>query len=179
MLSAGVGSRYVVVSGPAASGKTVLAHAIAEELGWPLIAKDTIKAGLMSIRSPSDVESARQVGHAAVAVLLALAEEARGAAVLEAVWRHDQGRDRLSSLPGPVVEVFCHCNRSLLETRYATRARRPGYVPEHRHPSELWSPETFEPVALGWTVVEVDTTNEVDVGAVVSAIRRELDRTAP
>ncbi len=178
MPSGSVGPRYVIVSGPAASGKTVVAHAIADELGWALIGKDTIKAGLMSILSPSDVESARQVGSAAVAVLLAVAAEARGGAVLEAVWRHDQGRDRLAGLPGPVVEVFCHCDRSFLETRYATRARRPGYVPEHRDPSELWSPETFEPVALGWTVVEVDTTSQVDLGGVVSAIRRELGLTA-
>jgi cytidylate kinase len=41
VLSGGVGPRYVVVSGPAASGKAVVAHAIADELGWPLIAKDT------------------------------------------------------------------------------------------------------------------------------------------
>jgi len=175
--SGGVGSRYVVVSGPAASGKTVVAHAIADGLGWPLIAKDIIKAGLMSIMSPGDMDAARQVGRAAVAVLLTVAKEVRGGAVLEAVWRHDQGRDRLSSLSGPVVEVFCHCDRSALEARYATRARPPGYVPEHLDPSELWSPETFEPVALGWTVVEVDTTNEVDVGPVVTAIRRELDLT--
>jgi hypothetical protein len=75
------------------------------------------------------------------------------------------------------MEVFCHCDRSSLEARYATRARPPGYVPEHREQSELWSPETFEPVALGWAVMEVDATNEVDVGPVVTAIRRELDLT--
>jgi predicted kinase len=38
--------RYVVVSGPAASGKTVLAQAISAELEWPRISKDEIKEAL-------------------------------------------------------------------------------------------------------------------------------------
>jgi hypothetical protein len=54
----------------------------------------------------ADVETARHVGRAAVMVLLAVASEIREGAVLEAVWRQDQGRDAVSSLPGPIVEVF-------------------------------------------------------------------------
>lgn len=172
----GVGSRYVIVSGPAASGKSVVAHAIAGELGWPVIAKDTIKAALISVLSPHDLQAAREVGRAAVAVLLVVAAEVRGGVVLDAVWRHDQGRHRLPELSGHVVEVFCRCDRSVLEARYATRVRPAGYVPEYGDPSELWSPETFEPVALGWPVVEVDTTREVDLRAALTAIRRKLDQ---
>jgi chloramphenicol 3-O-phosphotransferase len=171
-----VGARYVVVSGPPASGKTLLAHAIADDLDWPLIAKDSIKAALTSVASPHDVEGAKQVGRTALVVLLAVADDVRGGAVLEAVWRHDQCRHRMSDLPGWVVEVFCRCDLSVLEARYAARVRPPGYVPEHQYPSELWSPETFTPLGLGWPVVEVDTTAEVDLAAVLAAIRQKLDR---
>ena len=45
----GVDQRYVIVSGPAASGKTLVARGLSDELGWPLLAKDTIKAALMSV----------------------------------------------------------------------------------------------------------------------------------
>lgn len=166
---------YVVVSGPAASGKTAVARLLADELRWPLISKDTIKLALMSSLPMADVDVAREVGRAAMIVLLAVAPEMRGGVVLEAVWRYGQGRDGLTTLSGPVVEIFCCCDRSTLEARYKARSRPTGYVPEHRDPAELWSSETFEPVAMDWPVIEVDTTNEVDRVALVSAVRRALD----
>jgi predicted kinase len=163
---------YLVVSGPAASGKTPVARGLADELGWPLLAKDTIKAALMSVMPVADVEDARRLGRAAMEVLLAVAAEARGGAVLEAVWRRDQGRGAVSSLPEAVVEVFCRCDRPTLEARYAARRRSAGYVPEHQDPAELWSPETFEPLAGGWSVIEVDTAGEVDPVALADKVRQ-------
>jgi predicted kinase len=167
--------RYVVVSGPAASGKTTLARRLADELGVPLLAKDTIKAALFAVLDVPDIETARRVGRAAVTVLLALAGEVRGDAVLESVWPRSQSVADLSRLEGSLVEIFCRCDRSSAEARYAARSQtRPaGYVPEHRHSSELWTSETAEPVAGGWPVIEVDTTNPVDVAALAMCIRDE------
>ena len=174
MAAGGIEARYLVVSGPPASGKTTIARGLADELGWPIVAKDTIKSALRSALPVADVDTSRHVGRAAVMVLLALASEIREGAVLEAVWRHDQGRDAVSRLPGPIVEVFCRCDRPTLEARYATRSRPSGYVPEHRDPSELWSSETFEPVAGGWPVIEVDTAEAVDFLALVDEVREAL-----
>jgi len=42
--SDGVDRHYLIVSGPAASGKTLVARGVSDELGWPIFAKDTIKA---------------------------------------------------------------------------------------------------------------------------------------
>jgi predicted kinase len=167
----GVDRRYVIVSGPAASGKTLVARGLSDELGWPLFAKDTIKAALISVLPVADADDARRLGRAAVEVLLAVAAEVTGGAVLEAVWR-DQGRDAVSSLHGVVVEVFCRCDRPTLEARYAARRRPPGYVLEHQDPAELWSPETFEPLAGGWSVIEVDTAGEVDPVALAARVRQ-------
>ena len=170
--------RYVVVSGPAASGKSVLAGLLADGLRWPLVSKDAIKAAVLSALPMTDADVARAVGDAGMTVLLAVAAELRGGVVLDAVWRRDKGREGLRTLPGPVVEVFCSCDRSTIETRYEARSRLAGYVTEHRDPSELWSAETFEPVALNWPVIEVDTTNEVDRVALMAAVRHALDTPA-
>lgn len=169
-----VDRRYLIVSGPAASGKTLVARGLSDELGWPLLAKDTIKAALMSVLPVTDVDDARQLGRAAVVAMLAVAAEVTGGAVLEAVWRRDQGRDAVSGLPGAVVEVFCRCDRTTLETRYAARRRPSGYVPEHQDFAELWSPETFEPLAGEWSVIEVDTACEVDSIALADKVRQAI-----
>jgi predicted kinase len=132
--SDGVDRHYLIVSGAAASGKTLVARGLSDELGWPIFAKDTIKAALMSVLPVADVDDARRLGRAAVEVLLAVAAEVTGGAVLEAVWRRDQGRDEVSSLPGAVVEVFCRCDRPTLEARYAARRRSAGYVPNTKTP---------------------------------------------
>ena len=75
MGSDGVDRHYLIVSGPAASGKTLVARGLSDELGWPIFAKDTIKAALMSVLPVADVDDARRLGRAAVEVLLAVAAE--------------------------------------------------------------------------------------------------------
>ena len=164
---------YVVVSGPAASGKTTLARPLADELGLPLLAKDTIKVALFGVLPVLDIETARLVGRAAVSVPLAVAAEGGFGAVLESVWYRSQAIAELRRLDGSLVEVFCRCDRAILEARYATRSgKRPvGYVPEHRDPTELWTSETTEPVAGGWPVIEVDTNRSVDVAALVRRVK--------
>ena len=154
--------RYVVVSGPAASGKTVLAQALSVELGWPLISKDEIKAALMEVRTPKTSEDAAAVGRTAMAALLRLAANTPSGAVLDAVWRRGQGRYELRDLPGDVVEVFCRCPVAVMRARYAARSRPERYVSEHRTAEDLWSAETMVPLSRGWPVIDVDTTGLVD-----------------
>src|SRR3954447_23688031 len=98
MESAPEAASYVVVSGPAASGKTTLARRLADELCVPLLAKDTIKAALFSALDVRDIEAAQLAGRAAVTVLLALAHELRGCVVLESVWPRAQSVGDLSRL---------------------------------------------------------------------------------
>src|SRR5215472_16081535 len=140
---------YVVVSGPAASGKTTQARALAAALGLPLIAKDTIKEALMTVLPVPDVATSRTIGTASVAALLAVAAQAPGA-VLESVWHRSRSLPDLSTLPGNIVEVFCRCDRAVAAQRYARRAgHAAGHLDAERTATELWNDEVARPVAGG------------------------------
>jgi predicted kinase len=161
---------YVVVSGPPASGKSSLAPALAAALDLPLLAKDVVKDALVDALGAPDLPRSRELGRAAVQVLLAVARTS-GYGVLEGVW-YDRTRTALAELPGPLVEVFCRCPPDVLRARYATRrtGRGAGYLDLERESAELWNSEVGTPVAGGWPVLEVDTAGEVDVTALAARV---------
>lgn len=162
---------YVVVSGPPGSGKTTLAWALASELRLPLIAKDTIKDALIEALTAPDLDESRRLGGAAVRAMLAVAA-ANDAAVLDSVWHRSRAVGEISALPGPIVEVFCRCERELVRSRYQERAAsRAHYFDEERTDDELWNDEVAEPVAGGWPVIEVDTSGYVDVAALAVRVK--------
>jgi predicted kinase len=77
---------FVAVGGVPASGKSTVAALLAPALGLPLLAKDTIKHGLMdALGDPTDVAQSRELGRAAVHAVLALAAANTGA-VLDSTW---------------------------------------------------------------------------------------------
>jgi predicted kinase len=161
---------FVVVSGPPASGKSTLAPALATELDLPLLAKDVIKDVLVGALGAPDLPRSRQLGRAAVLVLLTVAADV-GCGVLESVW-HGYARVPLRGLPGPTVEVFCRCDPRVLRTRFAARSagRGAGYFDPERSATELWDAEVGAPVAGGWPVLEVDTGTAVDGPALARRI---------
>lgn len=165
---------FVVVSGPPASGKSTLAPALAVELGLPLVAKDTIKGALMSVLPVPDVEVSRQLGRAAVAAMLAVAAQSPRGAVIESNFYRSVAVADLRRLPGPVVEVFCRVDHDVARRRYRTRAgsRHAGHFDSTRTAEELWNDEVSQPVAGGWPLLEVDTTEPVDVAHVARFVRK-------
>ena len=167
---------YVVVSGPPASGKSTLAPLLARHLRLPLVAKDTIKDALMTRLPVADVETSRRLGAAAVAAMLAVAADSAVGAVLESVFFRSKAVADLAALPGPVVEVFCRCDRLVLAARFAARAgtRAAGHFDAERSAEELWNQEVSEPVSGPWPVVEVDTGSPVDLGSVLRAVRAAM-----
>jgi predicted kinase len=172
---------FVVVNGPPGSGKSTLAAALAERLGLPLIAKDTIKEALMSVLDVPDVEASRRLGRAAIAAMLGTAATCRTGAVLDANFRRTLAVHELGQLPGQIVEVFCVCPRDECITRY--RARGPQRVPGHfdaaRTDDDLWNDEVTQPVDGGWPVVRVGTERPVRLDEVVGSIDGALVRGGP
>jgi predicted kinase len=165
--------QFVVVSGPPASGKSTLAPALAAELRLPLVAKDTIKDALMSVLPVPDVEASRQLGRAAVVAMLAVAAESPVGAVIESNFYRSRAVGELGRLPSQVVEVFCRVDRDVARLRYQTRAgsRHAGHFDLIRSTAELWNDEVSEPVAGGWPLLEIDTTEPTDVPDIVRRIR--------
>ena len=166
--------RFVVVSGPPASGKSTLAPALARGLGLPLVAKDTIKDALMSVIAVPDVEASRRVGRGAVAAMLAVAADSPIGAVIESNFYRSLAIEALGALPGAVVEVFCLCDQAVARARHEGRAgsRHAGHFDAARPVEELWNDEVAQPVAGGWPVLEVDTNRPVDVAKVLAFVRR-------
>lgn len=169
---------FVLVSGPPASGKSTLAPEVASALRLPLVAKDTIKAAIMSVLDVPDVEASRQVGRASVAAMLAVAAESPIGAVIESNFYRTLAADELDKLPGQLVELFCRCAADVAWERYRRRAgiRHAGHFDHDRTREELWNDEVAEPVAGPWPLLEVDTNAPVDVAAVVQFVRSQLDR---
>jgi predicted kinase len=164
---------YVVVHGIPGTGKTTLAVPLARELGLALIAKDSIKESLWDTLGAGDSAWSRKLGAAAMDVLWRLAAEA-GSAVLESNF-HRAFAHRFSALSGSVVEVYCSCDPELARSRYSTRRRHPC------HFDQTYGLDMFDrwvadsgPLDLGGPVIEIDTTEPVDVRAVAERVRAHL-----
>ena len=172
--------RLVVVSGAPGAGKSTVAGPLAEQLGFPLLAKDVIKESLFDELGPIDADervSSQRLGAAAMELLWRLAAECPSV-VVEANFRpataHE--RARLVALTDHPVEVHCRVPIELAQTRFEQRATWPGHHPVHvarSLPAEVYE-ACAEPFGLG-TVIEVDTARPVDLAALVAHVQAALE----
>jgi predicted kinase len=169
--------RLVYVSGAPGSGKTSLAVPLAAELGYPLLAKDTIKETLHDALGAPEPDRARsrRLGAAAMELLWALAADAP-AVVIEANFRprSEYERAKLSGLAGQPVEVHCTCPPEVAVQRYNARVTHPVHVVTMLQLEQM--AEYDRPVGIGG-LVTVDTTVPVDMSLVAAAVRKHFDPT--
>jgi predicted kinase len=167
----------VLVTGPPGAGQTTLARPLADELGLPLLAKDVIKEALAEALPPGDVGESRRLGAATYEVMFALARELESA-VLESNFDRVGAGPRILEICEAPIEIFCRCPSSEGMRRYEQRiGDRAGLHFDAERLDDLRAriEEENRPLRLGGPLLEVDTTLQVDVGAVASWVAQARD----
>jgi predicted kinase len=168
----------VVVTGMPSSGKTTIAERLARELRLPLVAKDEIKESLYDSLGAEDVASSARLGTAAFALIFAFARAMLASGVsliVEANFFRDQEPEFRALPPHRLLQLHCEAPLDVLVDRYAKRAR-------HRHPGHQDAEKIKElparfasgahaPLQLEGELIQLDTTQPVDIAALVERIR--------
>lgn len=161
----------VVVSGPVASGKSSLAAPLADRVGLPLVAKDTIKEALFDALGTGDENWSKRMGAATYAVMWALLRRFPSAVVESNFGEADV--PQLLALCERPVQVHCTGPTAELVRRFEARERHPGHV-DADYP--LDRDDQARPLPLGGPLLEVDTTRDVDLDDVAAWVHRHLRR---
>ena len=125
----------MLVTGMPASGKTTLAHTLADRHGLALIGKDAIKEPLMDVLG-SDSFRSRTLSDAAFAVMFRLAAQLLDAGldvILEGNFRteHETPLSAVSR-SRPVLQILCTVPEEQRHARILARADDSGRHPGHR-----------------------------------------------
>jgi predicted kinase len=167
-------SALVIVCGLPATGKTTLATALREELGWPLLAKDRLKELLhdtgMRDDRPFDRAQSRALGRQAMFLLYALVRDVAGAGapcIVEANFMPGLAEAELRPLLdiARVRQVHCAASGEVILMRYRARFEAGGRHPVHLDlavEDELATRidgEAAQPLALDCPLLKVETDN--------------------
>lgn len=168
------------MSGAPGTGKSTVGSFLAKDLGFPLLSLDVIKETLGDRLGAGDEEWSDLIGDTAAEVVFRL-NATFPDAVVEGWWRGERRERALREFKG-CVEVFCRCDPDLAEQRMRERHGQDRH-PIHR---DVINPEilkraaglvrTVVPLGVGVTVIQVDTTREVDWTRLMNEVRSALSR---
>jgi predicted kinase len=165
----------IVVTGVPAAGKSGLATALAERLGCALVSLDEIKEELAGEAEDTPRDWLR---YDAEAELLRRVEAFGGEAVVDIWIAPRRDTERIVELLQPwwhrLVEVRCQVPADVAIERYVARERPWPHLPPDEDTLARIRDAAERPEALGAPrTVVVDTTRPVEIGDVVTAVRRE------
>ena len=151
-----------VVSGPPGTGKTTLAHALAEAIGCPAVCRDEIKEGMVHALggafepAPGDALTQRTLGVFFGVVRFLL--EAGVTVVAEAAFQDRVWRPQLAPLQdlATLKVIRCRADPSLARQRVAGRPVRTAHA-DSSIPRNDRHFEEFQAVSLPVATLDVDT----------------------
>ncbi len=154
----------VVVSGPAGTGKTTLAHELARSIGCPAICRDEIKEGMVHTAgefAAAEGDPLTQRTFEVFFELLRVLLENEVTVVAEAAFQNWVWRPKLAPLM-PLAElhvVQCHADPEVVRARFIERG------PRNAHTDDIWLVDwdrrirDFERLSLRVPSIDVDTTD--------------------
>jgi predicted kinase len=157
----------IVVSGPAGSGKTTLAHAIAAAVGCPAICRDEIKEGMVHASQGGATPFVARAGDELTAItlpvffsVLEVLLRAGVTTVAEAAFQDHVWRPRLAPLLSLAELRIVHClvDADVARRRIVQRARDNPLRRAHAD-SRAVAHHAFNPISLDAPSLEVDTTD--------------------
>lgn len=169
--------RLMLVTGPAGTGKTTLAHALGARLGWPAVVRDEIKESLVGA-GPVDHDVLNRTAYdeffARIVALVAAGTDA----IAEAAFQHERWAAGL----GPVLDgcelriLRCTADAVTATARLRDRAARPAHQDAEliaRLDSGVDYFGDFEDLALDVPTLIVDSTSRLapDLDEIVAWIR--------
>ncbi|RWE42214.1 MAG: ROK family protein [Mesorhizobium sp.] len=177
----GRATRAVLVNGIPASGKSTVSRGIADRMGWPLLALDTVKNPFLEVLGGANREFNRTLGRASYQAIWSVVGDApAGSTFIVDAWFGFQPRQVLEDHlrkagVEDTVEIWCHAPSKVLAGRYGARLgqRLPG------HPGAAYIPELIElakraePLRRG-PLFDVDTTQPIDFDAITAWLRATL-----
>ena len=158
--------KLVVISGPAGTGKTTLAHELASAIGCPAISRDEIKEGMVHAADhfePGWGDPLTQKTFPLFFDVLRLLLEAGVTVVAEAAFQHVNWAPNLEPLAA-VAElriVQCHVEGEVARERVAGRLRTAHADAQLLADLEAGTPyyADFERVSIDAQSMDVDTTS--------------------
>lgn len=170
----------ILVYGFPGVGKSAVAPRIAEQLGVPRLAKDTIKEAMWdALRRPPLVPPlmwSRQLGAAAYESMFRAAGELGPRLLLEAPLDRERHRATLLKLAPTPIEIFLFADAELVYERHRERlprqhaCHRPHALPTRKQVTA--GLETTRPLRLGGPLLEVDLSKPCDVDDVTAWARQ-------
>jgi predicted kinase len=168
----------MIVTGPAGSGKTTLAHWLAATIGCPALCRDELKEGMVAaspgfVPGPSDPLTMKTYDLFFAVIRLFL--EYGVTHVAEAAFQHKNWVRGLEPLrPFAELRILrCHVADSLAQTRAAERSARNPTRAAHDDTGHFSVQRSFEPIQLDAPTFDVDTTDgyDPDLEAIAAFVR--------
>jgi predicted kinase len=154
----------VIVTGPAGSGKTTLAHRLAAMIGCPALCRDEIKEGMVAatpdfVPGPSDRLTMRSYGLFFATIRLFL--EHGVTHVAEAAFQHAnwvRGLEPLRPLARLRI-VRCHVEPPIARARAEQRRGEQHSRAAHDDIEHFSVDRQFEPIHIDVPTLDIDTTD--------------------